>query len=183
MFARTTRLLLRPPWPEDAATARNLAQAEIQDVTSISDSTGIPISGILRHATMIDEPLFPIAVLNKRTSGDPVLIGTCALTQYEDGAELRFYIAQLYRGIGYAEEAAQAMLNFALANGLREIYAKYPAGYETVDSQLNKMGFRRAGSAKDGWACMQLDLDAYRRWACAVPKLVSPPYDSQLKAA
>ena len=77
MFARTTRLLLRPSWPEDAAElhraiadegiVRNLARAPWPYTHEEA----------VRFATMNHDESYPAFLLMLRTDGAPRLIGAC----------------------------------------------------------------------------------------------------------
>lgn len=112
MFARTDRLLLRPGWAEDsAALARALADRDV--VRNLRQVPTPPLCGQTVHASaqrLADEPQLLIL---RRTMGAPHLIGSIAITRGDEGHELGFWIVSDAWGLGYATEAAQAMVALA----------------------------------------------------------------------
>ena len=119
MFARTERLLLRPGWREDApalfqaiadeAIVRNLASPPWP--YSLADA-----QAFLATERRPDEASF---LIFRRTRGAPQLIGTTGLGRRPSGAiELGYWIARPHWGLGYATEAANAVIAIA-RDGLR----------------------------------------------------------------
>lgn len=147
MFARTDRLLLRPGWAEDAqalftaiadeAIVRNLASAPWP--YSMADA-----ETFLATERGPDSPSF---LIFRRTRGAPQLVGTAGLHRHPDGeTELGYWIARPFWGLGYATEAAAAIVAVA-RDGLR--LRKLTAGH-FVDNPasgrvLQKIGFRPTG--------------------------------------
>jgi len=147
MFARTNRLLLRPGWAEDApalyaaiadeAIVRNLASAPWP--YSMADA-----EAFLATERPVDSPTF---LLFRRTCGAPQLVGAAGLGRHPDGStELGYWIARPFWGLGYATEAAEAVIDIA-RNGLR--LHKIVAGHFTDNPAsgrvLEKIGFVATG--------------------------------------
>lgn len=146
MFARTPRLLLRPGWSDDAAAlsaalneesvARNLARVPFP--YSIDDA-----QAFLAHAP---DPRHPRLLAFSRTQGTPRLIGGVGLTPAEDGPpHLGYWIARPYWGLGFATEAARALLNAVRAVGHRHIIARHGVDNPASGRVLRKLGFRPTG--------------------------------------
>ena len=145
MFARTERLLLRPSWPEDAqelhqaiadeAIVRNLARAPWPH--SIDDA--------VRFATMSRDERYPAFLLMLRTNGAPKLIGACGLGEHDGEAELGYWIARPYWGLGFATEAGQAVIDIAKAIGHKALVASHFTDNPASARVLRKLGFRDAG--------------------------------------
>lgn len=146
MFARTPRLLLRPTWPEDAtdfhraiadaAIVRNLARAPWP--YSLDDA--------VNFLSREPDPLRPRFVITKRTQGTPHLIGCCGIESREDGTtEIGYWIARPYWGLGFATEAASAVLQIAHATGLSNIRASHFLDNPASGRVLRKIGFRPTG--------------------------------------
>ena len=114
MFVRTPRLLLRPGWIEDApalataigeeAIVRNLATAPYP--YGIDDARSF--------LALAEDARLPRLLAFARTRGVPRLIGGCGLHRDGQGdVELGYWIGRAHWGLGYATEAARAMLEFA----------------------------------------------------------------------
>ncbi|TVV76047.1 GNAT family N-acetyltransferase [Sphingomonas solaris] len=115
MFARTERLMLRPGWIEDApalahaigdeAVVRNLARAPWP--YGVRDAEAFLRDGT-RHGPLPDLLIFA------RTWGSPRLVGGIGLTPTAAGeAELGYWIARPYWGLGFATEAGRAVVALA----------------------------------------------------------------------
>ncbi len=148
MFARTERLLLRPGWAEDApalaaaigdeAILRKLARAPSPyRVADAEQFLALPRDE--GHADF---------VISLRTGGVPRLIGGVGVVPDEErGAlELGYWIARPYWGLGFATEAARAVIAIA-RDTLRQ--ARLVSGH-FVDNPasgkvLEKLGFRPTG--------------------------------------
>src|SRR5215212_6024480 len=116
MFARTTRLLLRPGWAEDAPA---LAKA-IADEMIVRNLSSAPWPFSLRDAEAYlaapRDPLLPSLLIFERTDGEPLLVGSCGLGRRASGAvEFGYWIARAHWGRGIATEAGQAMIGIATA--------------------------------------------------------------------
>ncbi|WP_298398001.1 GNAT family protein [Sphingobium sp.] len=146
MFARTPRLLLRPGWMEDAqalamaiddpAVARNLSR-----VPSPYGRDDAEAFLALPH-----HPHLPRLLAFTRTHGAPRLIGGCGIHLDEAGApELGYWIARPYWGLGFATEAARAVLSMARANGVTDIRACHFVDNPASGNVLRKLGFHFTG--------------------------------------
>lgn len=147
MFARTERLLLRPGWAEDtpalfAAIAdegivRNLASApwpyRIEDAEAF-----------LATERPAGEPSF---LIFRRTHGAPQLVGSVGIGRRPDGAlELGYWIARSGWGLGYASEAAAAVIALARQGlGIERLHAGHFLDNPASGRVLEKLGFRATG--------------------------------------
>ncbi|MBZ9647863.1 GNAT family N-acetyltransferase [Sphingobium sp. 3R8] len=146
MFARTPRLLLRPGWMEDAAT---LAQT-INDPAILRNLSRAPSpygpDDAQAFLALPQHPHLPRLLAFTRTQGAPRMVGGCGVHMDEDGApELGYWIARPYWGLGFATEAARAVLGMARANGVRDIRAGHFADNRASGNVLRKLGFRFSG--------------------------------------
>jgi len=147
MFSRTERLLLRPGWSEDAvalqaaisdsAVARNLAR--VPNPYTIDDA----------QAYLAEEwdPGAPRFLIFSRTRGAPRLVGGCGIHQDEaNGAPvLGYWIARPFWGLGFATEAASAVMRIARALGLQRVGASHFVDNPASGRVLAKVGFRPTG--------------------------------------
>jgi RimJ/RimL family protein N-acetyltransferase len=147
MFARTDRLLLRPGWAEDAPALFH----------AIADE------GIVRNLasppwpyTLADAEAFLATdrsesdacfLVFRRTRGAPELIGTSGIGRRPDGEmELGYWIARPHWGLGYATEAARAVVDIARDGlGLRRLSAGHFIDNPASGRVLEKIGFRPTG--------------------------------------
>ena len=146
MFARTPRLLLRPGWMEDAAT---LAQT-INDPAVLRNLTRVPapygLDDAHAYLSLPQDQRLPRLLAFTRTQGAPRLIGGCGVMQAADGThELGYWIARPYWGLGFATEAARAVLSMARASGVRDIRAAHFIDNPASGNVLRKLGFRYTG--------------------------------------
>lgn len=149
MFARTPRLLLRPGWAEDAHA---LAEA-IGDISILRNLTNVPAPyGIADAQTFLaqpQDPHLPRLLAFTRTKGAPRLVGGCGLHRTESGqVELGYWIARPYWGLGFATEAALAVVGMARAAGIRDIRAAHFADNPASGNVLRKVGFRFTGQTE-----------------------------------
>lgn len=169
MFARTPRLLLRPGWMEDAPA---LAHA-IGDVAILRNLTRAPCPyGLDDAREFLSRPQdarLPRLLAFSRTHGAPRLIGGCGVVRGEDGGhELGYWIARPYWGLGFATEAARAVMSMARANGVTAIRASHFADNRASGNVLHKLGFRYTGRvehrfspAREGQAeCLMMEEGA-----------------------
>jgi len=164
MFARTERLLLRPAWDEDVSAlhaaigdegvVRNLARApwpyRMEDARSFV--------GLAR------DPQLPDFLIFARTHGSPRLIGGIGLAREDSGAvELGYWVARAYWGLGFATEAARAVIGMA-DDSLRiaQLVAGHFLDNPASANVLYKLGFRPTGEV-----FMRRSLARGRDVACA----------------
>ncbi|NCP10864.1 MAG: GNAT family N-acetyltransferase [Sphingomonadales bacterium] len=146
MFHRTERLLLRPGFTEDA---EELARA-IGDEGIVRNLASAPWPYEERHARdfLASErhPLLPSFVLMLRTRGAPRIVGSCGIGEApEGGIELGYWIARPYWGLGFATEAARAVVAIARSTGIRAIHAGHFTDNPASGRVLVKAGFRPTG--------------------------------------
>ena len=145
MFARTERLLLRPSWPEDAA---DLYQA-IADEGIVRNLARAPWpyteDEAKRFAALEHSETYPTFLLMQRTDGAPRLVGACGLGERNGGAELGYWISRPFWGLGYATEAARAVIGIAQAVGHKRLVAGHFLDNAASGRVLRKIGFRSTG--------------------------------------
>ncbi|HEV2078562.1 MAG TPA: GNAT family N-acetyltransferase [Allosphingosinicella sp.] len=147
MFARTDRLLLRPGWREDAPAlyaaiaeegiVRNLATAPWP--YSMADA-----EAFLAIERPADTPSF---LLFRRTRGAPQLVGGAGLGRDPGGpVELGYWIARPFWGLGYATEAAEAVIRIARDTlRLDKLVAAHVTDNPASGRVLEKVGFKPTG--------------------------------------
>lgn len=149
MFARTERLLLRPSWPEDA---RELHGA-IADEGIVRNLARAPWpyeeDEAARFAAVEHAELYPAFMLMLRTDGAPRLIGACGIGDHQGEAELGYWIARPYWGLGFASEAARAVLGIARAIGHKRIVAGHFIDNPASGRVLRKLGFTHTGKSEE----------------------------------
>ena len=149
MFARTERLLLRPSWPEDAAELH----AAIADEGIVRNLARAPWpythEEAVRFATMDHDEQYPAFLLMLRTDGAPRLIGACGLGERGGEAELGYWIARPYWGLGFASEAGWAVMNIAKAIGHSKLIAGHFTDNPASGGVLRKLGFRDTGRSEE----------------------------------
>jgi RimJ/RimL family protein N-acetyltransferase len=147
MFARTERLLLRPGWKEDAPA---LFQA-IADPAIVRNLASPPWPYTLADAEAFlasergpDEAAF---LIFRRTRGAPQLIGAAGFGRTPSGqTELGYWIARDHWGLGYATEAARALVDIARdALRLKRLVAGHFVDNPASGRVLQKLGFRPVG--------------------------------------
>ena len=134
MFVRTDRLFIRPGWPEERAELASL----IAGVQGLSDEA---------RARIKAQPsrIFPQFCITVPGENGAHLIGGIELLDAAGAASLDFWIAQPFRGQGFATEAVRAVLSLARTLGHRRI-----VGWHFVDDAasgrvLAKTGFSSTG--------------------------------------
>lgn len=147
MFARTDRLLLRPGWADDAPAL--LAAIADEVIVRNLATAPWPYGMADAHAFLARErgPADPSFLLFRRTRGAPQLVGAAGLGQDPDGGvELGYWIARPYWGLGYATEAAEAVVGIARdALRLRTLSAGHFVDNPASGRVLEKIGFRPTG--------------------------------------
>ena len=154
MFARTTRLLLRPGWAEDAPA---LARA-IADETIVRNLASAPWPFGLRDAEAFlaapRDPVLPSLLIFERTDGEPVLAGACGLGRRASGnVELGYWIARPFWGRGFATEAGLALVAMARALGLARLEASHFLDNPASGRVLEKLGFEATGMIAPRLSC------------------------------
>lgn len=147
MFSRTERLLLRPGWSEDAAAL----QAAISDSAVARNLLRVPNPYTLEDANAFLargwDPTSPRFLVFSRTRGAPRLVGGCGVHQGEPGEApvLSYWISRPFWGLGFATEAASAVMRIARALGLRRVGASHFVDNPASGRVLAKVGFRPTG--------------------------------------
>ena len=166
MFARTERLLLRPSWPEDAG---ELHQA-IADEGIVRNLARAPwpytAEDAVRSATQEHDAHFPLFLMMLRTNGAPRLIGACGIGNLNGEAELGYWIARPYWGLGFATEAGKAVIDIAKTIGHKRLVASHFTDNPASARVLRKLGFRDTGQTAqrhsrgggEGMTCALYDM-------------------------
>ncbi|SMF61557.1 GNAT family N-acetyltransferase [Allosphingosinicella indica] len=147
MFARTPRLLLRPGWAEDAPALA----AAIADEAIVRNLASPPWPYSLNDAeawlTRDRDAHEPALLVFRRTAGAPQLIGAAGFGPMPDGRiELGYWIARRHWGLGYATEAAEAMIaNARDTLRLNRLYAGHFTDNPASGRVLEKLGFVATG--------------------------------------
>ena len=146
MFARTERLLLRPGWEEDAVPLA----AAIGDEAILTKLAKAPSPYRLADAQAFlglersegDADFLIIA----RTKGAPRLVGGVGLQQDGEDLELGYWIARPYWGLGFATEAARAVIDIARDTLKRSrLVSAHFIDNPASGRVLTKLGFRPTG--------------------------------------
>ncbi len=151
MFHRTERLLLRPFWAEDAQAV----YTGINNPLILKNLSSPPSPFHLADAEEFCARHFnmkmPSFALLRRTSRAPTVIGSMGLgpiatnPPHEGAVQIGYWVAQPYWGLGYATEAARAVLSMAAMLGHRQIYARHFADNTASGRVLRKLGFQPTG--------------------------------------
>ena len=154
MFARTTRLLLRPGWAEDAPA---LVKA-IADETIVRNLASAPWPFGLRDAEAFlaapRDPILPSLLIFERTDGDPLLVGACGLGRRPSGSvELGYWISRPHWGRGLASEAGLALVDMARALGIARLEASHFLDNPASGRVLEKLGFQPTGIIATRLSC------------------------------
>lgn len=143
MFARTSRLTLRPWWPEDAAelagtiayeaVAKKLARMPWPYALGDAEA----FLSLPRSAT---EPRFAILA---HEGGYPQLVGSIGLHRGDHVYELGYWLTPSAWGRGYATEAGRIVIEQARhALRLKRIEASHHVDNLASRKVLTKLGFR-----------------------------------------
>ena len=146
MFARTERLFLRPGWMEDAVELQSM----IADKAVVRNLATAPWPYALDDArTFLQRPASPSEpsfLITLRTGGAPKIIGGAGIGTQADGSlELGYWIARPYWGLGFATEAARAVLGIARAMNLPRLTASHMVDNPASGKVLRKLGFEPTG--------------------------------------
>lgn len=146
MFARTSRLLLRPGWAEDAAALASAIadEAIVRNLATAPWPYGLADAQAFLAAGQNDH--LPRFLLFARTDGAPVLVGACGLSAHPSGSiELGYWIARAHWGQGFATEAARQLVEIANALGLARLDAHFFLDNPQSGRVLEKLGFLPTG--------------------------------------
>ena len=145
MFVRTERLLLRQGWIEDApALVQAIDEAVARNTARIPWPYSLADAGA--YLGQPQDPHAPNCLIFARTSGVPRLIGGVGLAPGGDGHELGYWIARPYWGLGFATEAASALLRAARGSlRIERIHSGHFADNPASGRVLRKLGFRPTG--------------------------------------
>ena len=168
MFIRTERLLLRPGWIEDAPA---LASA-IGDEAILTKLAQVPSPYRIADAEWFlsqphQRPDVPLLIF-QRTHGNPRLIGGTGLHNQGGEAEIGYWLARDVWGLGYATEAARAVITMARHSlRLPRLVSGHFIDNPASGKVLTKLGFRPTGQivARESKArgtsvpCILYDLD------------------------
>lgn len=148
MFIRSERLFLRPAWPEDwlellgaiddESIVRNLATAPWP--YTADDAKAF----VARPA----ERLFPNFFVTLPSADGAKLVGNVGLSRDGDEAELGYWIARPYWGLGFASEAVRAVLSQARALGHKRVVASHFTDNPASGRVLRKAGFCPTGERR-----------------------------------
>lgn len=146
MFAVTTRLLLRPGWPEDAGALFSV----INDEAIVRNLVSAPWPYRRQDAEQFlaaPRPQLHPNFLIFRNNGKPTqLLGSIGFGHGDDGhLELGYWIARDHWGQGYACEAGRAVLDIARSLGHSEIRAEHFVDNPVSGKVLRKLGFSPTG--------------------------------------
>ena len=145
MFARTERLLLRPSWPEDAQELH----AAIADEGIVRNLARAPwpytADDAVHFTAQAHDERHPAFLLMLRTRGAPRLIGGCGIGDLDGEAELGYWIARPYWGLGFATEASRAVIQIAKTIGHKKLIASHFTDNPASGNVLRKLGFQSTG--------------------------------------
>lgn len=127
-YLETARLTIRPYQPYDLeAYLAFMLDEEATRYLNFTTDQRTPGGVRLLFQTVLasyggDEPICALAIARNDTNE---FIGSCGLAPLDEGiAECYYSLLPRYRGLGYATEAVQALLDYAFVGlGLREVRA------------------------------------------------------------
>ena len=154
MFARTSRLLLRPGFPEDAPALA----AAMSDRAIARNLAVVPWPYTLRDAEAFlaspRDPVLPSFLIFERTDAAPRLIGSCGLGRRPSGAvEMGYWISRSFWGRGFASEACTALIEIARTLGLTRLEASHFIDTPASARVLDKLGFESVGIIAPRMSC------------------------------
>jgi len=142
---QTSRLILRPPQPEDAKAIAALAN----DIRIAQNTTRIPYPYALAdaHAWLRTANGKPGEATYLATLASGTVIGACGVEPREGrGPELGYWLGTHYWGQGYATEAARAVIDHAFAElGCEELQSGARISNPASRRVLEKCGFQWCG--------------------------------------
>jgi len=145
MFARTSRLFLRPGWADDAPALAAL----LNDANVSCALARVPHPYTLRDAEVfLGQPRssYDVTCLIFRRSPSAELIGGIGLMHSNVGFELGYWLTQRHWGQGYATEAGAAVLQTAhRALRIERVIARHSLDNPASGRVLRKLGFKPTG--------------------------------------
>ena len=154
MFARTSRLTLRPGWPEDAPALT----AAIAHESVAFKLSRLPWPYTLDHAeswlTAPPENGGEHFLLIAHDRGpEPVLVGGMGLhpaeAEWAQGLEIGYWLTPAAWGRGYATEAGRALVDIARhALGQRRLLGRHMVDNPASGHVLRKLGFVPTGQGR-----------------------------------
>jgi RimJ/RimL family protein N-acetyltransferase len=149
MFMRSERLFLRPGWPEDweellsrvadEAVVKHLAKAPWPYTAEDAQW----------FASQPQDQRLPHFFITLPTSAEPArLIGSIGLAQDGDAVELGYWLGREHWGMGYASEAARAVISVARVLGHKRLVAGHFIDNPASGRVLRKAGFRPTGQIR-----------------------------------
>lgn len=149
MILETERLTLTPLTEADGPLVHPImADPEVMahwDVAAIDDPDVVEQMLAGQVEAMAGDRAFYWAM---RLTGDGTFLGLCDLSDIDwrhHRAEVGFILGKDGWGRGYAYEAMQAVMNFAVTQGIQRLWARTQVGNEASEKLLLKLGFEQEG--------------------------------------
>ncbi len=143
MFHRTTRLFLRPAWPEDWEAVF----AGVADEQVVMNLSRVPWPYKPDHARWFVERALdrchPTLLITQADSG--LVVGAASLVERDGGAEVGYWIGRPHWGQGYATEATQGLIEIARLLGFQQLSGRHFVDNPASGRVLRKVGFRPTG--------------------------------------
>jgi len=145
MFIRSERLFLRPAWPEDWEELYPL----INDRSVVHNIVSAPWPCDAQDARDFvqrpQEGMVPHFLVTLPTAAGARIVGAAGLGRHNGELELGCWIARDHWGMGYATEAADAVIEVAKALGHRRVVAGHFVDNPASGRVLEKVGFKPTG--------------------------------------
>ena len=149
MILETERLTLTPLTEADGPLVHPImADPEVMahwDVAAIDDPDVVEQMLAGQVEAMAGDRAFYWAM---RLTADGMFLGLCDLSDIDwrhHRAEVGFILGKDGWGQGYAYEAMQAVMNFAVTQGIQRLWARTQVGNEASEKLLLKLGFEQEG--------------------------------------
>ena len=151
MFHRTTRLFLRPLWPEDWEAVLG----GIADEGVVRNLSRAPWPYSAEHArAFVSRPQDarrPTFLLVRPSDG--MAVGCAGLGDLDGEAELGYWITRPFWGQGYATEAGGGVLEVARLLGVKRVSAGHFVDNPGSGRVLRKLGFVPTGQTRPRFSC------------------------------
>lgn len=148
MFARTERLFLRPPFPEDwREVYRGINDAGVVRMLARAPWPYAPADAQAFCNVKRDPLELEFAVTLPGVHGAPV-IGMIGLNCTLDVPEVGYWISRGFRRQGYATEALRAVVETARMLGVRRVQAGHFVDNPASGGVLRKAGFAETGEVR-----------------------------------